>query len=61
MIRQQAFKGQALKNEATGFQRTLRDETRYTLVLHRSRMGNTSGEGILYILQTSMHGPRNNG
>ena len=30
------------------------------LVLHRSRMGNTSGEGILYILWTSAHGPRNN-
>ena len=24
-------------------------------------MGNTSGEGILYILWTSMHGPRNDG
>ena len=31
------------------------------LILHRSRMGNTSDKGILYILWTSVHGPRNDG
>ena len=37
------FQGSGLRNEVTGFQRTSRDETRYMLVLCRSRMENTDG------------------
>ena len=55
------LQGFGLGNEATGFQGISRDETRYMLVLCRSRMGNTSDKGMLYILQTSAYRPRNNG
>ena len=55
------FQEFGLRNEVTGFQGISRNETRYMLVLRRSRMGNTSDKGIYYILQTNAHGPRNNG
>ena len=55
------LQGFGLRDEVIGFQGVSRDETRYMLVLHRSRMENTSDEGILYILRTSMHRPRNDG
>ena len=44
------LQGFGLRNEVTGFQGISRDETRYMLVLRRSRMGNTNDKGIHYIL-----------